>query len=376
MPNGLLRVLRRSRSKYKAEEEEWNDDAAAANGGRKKIYSEHQEDEDDNDLGESNDLPDEGCNEDNKTEENEECHADETFEGGDDADPNPSKEELYDREDLPGCAVLRRGRSEPSTAAAGALRLRPRLSRAIRDKSPPGSLDLKYLHANSEWFPVSQSLLRPTLVLRKCILCGGEWWCAGRAGASARGPAAAEPEDCVSAGMWLIKCRCSTSGVHSEFHAAPRRVPTTLRRVPSCCCVNNPELFTKWRGRSVWNYHIVEERAGAGGAGWPDTFVTGPAAIRHLDIINSHEGMTRDLSPRARSQVTLSGHTSFRLLGVLLDPATHTLTLCTCCYVKKFSLERHIGISPRRYRNNTFSLNGYAKGSAPPGGTMLKAAEN
>lgn len=34
-----------------------------------------------------------------------------------------------------------------------------------------------------------------------------------------------------------------------------------------------------------------------GGARRPDTFVTGPAAIRHLDIINSHEGMTRDLGP-------------------------------------------------------------------------------
>lgn len=117
----------------------------------------------------------------------------------------------------------------------------------------------------------------------------------------------------------------------------------------------------------------------------PDTFVTGPAAIRHLDIINSHEGMTRDLSPLFQclitksvcclhrgqdfnphrgyrfvigqvvtlsvddtkafivyvcylclprpvrgSQVAFSGHTSFRLLGILLDPASHTLTECTC----------------------------------------------
>ena len=46
------------------------------------------------------------------------------------------------------------------------------------------------------------------------------------------------------------------------------------------------------------------------------------------------------------------------------------------CYVKKFSLERHIDISPRRYRNNTFSLNGCAKGRVSLGGTMLKAAEN
>lgn len=130
----------------------------------------------------------------------------------------------------------------------------------------------------------------------------------------------------------------------------------------------------------------MEERAGAGAREGPDTFVTGPAAIRHLDIINSHEGMTRDLGPLFQclitksvcclhrgqdfnphrgyrfviaefatlfcfadtkafivyvcylselpspggSQVTLSGHTSFRLLGVLLDPATHTLTFCTC----------------------------------------------
>lgn len=131
----------------------------------------------------------------------------------------------------------------------------------------------------------------------------------------------------------------------------------------------------------------MEEWAAAGDAegGRPDTFVTGPAAIRHLDIINSHEGMTRDLSPLfqclitksvcclhkgedfnphrgyrfvidwleyfvlfwwykgvhrlrllpsplagAGSQVPFSGHTSFRLLGVFLDPATHTFTFCTC----------------------------------------------
>lgn len=38
----------------------------------------------------------------------------------------------------------------------------------------------------------------------------------------------------------------------------------------------------------------------------PDTFVTGPAAIRHLDIINSHEGMTRDLSPLFQCLITKS----------------------------------------------------------------------
>lgn len=32
----------------------------------------------------------------------------------------------------------------------------------------------------------------------------------------------------------------------------------------------------------------------------------------------------------AGSQVPFSGHTSFRLLGVFLDPATHTFTFCTC----------------------------------------------
>ncbi|KAH9637659.1 hypothetical protein HF086_009327 [Spodoptera exigua] len=57
----------------------------------------------------------------------------------------------------------------------------------------------------------------------------------------------------VSAGMWLIKCRCSTSGVHSEFHAAPERVPATPRRVPPCCCVNNPELFTNSNPNSANN---------------------------------------------------------------------------------------------------------------------------
>ncbi|CAG9796574.1 unnamed protein product [Diatraea saccharalis] len=45
----------------------------------------------------------------------------------------------------------------------------------------------------------------------------------------------------------------------------------------------NPTLADpRWRGRSVWNYHIVVRRWGV------DTFVTGPAAItaiRHLDII-------------------------------------------------------------------------------------------
>lgn len=53
--------------------------------------------------------------------------------------------------------------------------------------------------------------------------------------------------------------------------------------------IANPSLADpRWRGRSVWNYHIVER----GAAG--DTFVTGPAAIRRLDIISA-AGDARDL---------------------------------------------------------------------------------
>lgn len=141
----------------------------------------------------------------------------------------------------------------------------------------------------------------------------------------------------------------------------------------------------------------LSHSGGAGGAvgagGRPDTFVTGPAAIRHLDIINSHEGMTRDLSPLFQclitksvcclhrgqdfnphrgyrfvivqvgyfvryddtkafivyvcylsplpstvpgSQVAFSGHTSFRLLGILLNQAAHTYTICIC--VNRFTI--------------------------------------
>lgn len=48
----------------------------------------------------------------------------------------------------------------------------------------------------SQWVvPGVAVVVRPTLVLRKCILCGGEWWCAGRGGGRGRaGAAAAEPE--------------------------------------------------------------------------------------------------------------------------------------------------------------------------------------
>ncbi|KAG6440478.1 hypothetical protein O3G_MSEX001263 [Manduca sexta] len=35
-------------------------------------------------------------------------------------------------------------------------------------------------------------------------------------------------------------------GVHSEFHAAPRRVPLHTAPHALLCCVNNTELFTKF----------------------------------------------------------------------------------------------------------------------------------
>lgn len=57
-------------------------------------------------------------------------------------------------------------------------------------------------------------------------------------------------------------------------------------------CASPSLADPRWRGRSVWNYHIVERRGAARG-GRPDTFVTGPAAItaiRHLDIISRHWG--------------------------------------------------------------------------------------
>lgn len=65
-----------------AEEEEWSEDAGVE-GGSKRTYSDQEEGDEDNDAAD-NDMQDDDDaqrNEDSKGDDNEECNAEDTFEG-------------------------------------------------------------------------------------------------------------------------------------------------------------------------------------------------------------------------------------------------------------------------------------------------------